>query len=122
MADEQKKLTRDEMRASIFKDKVVAKETIEFFGTQIEMRQPRLSDIMAIKKVAEEEGGNQSAIVDTLVRYAYVPGTEEKLFEEGDAAQFLAMPFGPDLIRVSDALERLTQVNFRSGNESSIKT
>lgn len=121
MADDQRKPTRDELRAAVFASKEVKKELIFFFGQQIELRQPRLSDIIAIQNTAKEDG-MQSAIVDSLIKYAYVPGTDERLFEESDTAEFLQMPFGQDLINVSDALERLTKVNFQDGKGSSGKT
>lgn len=106
--------SRDDIRAAVFATKKLASEIVDFFGTKIELRQPRLSDIIAIQNTEDRK----SAIVDTLIRYAYVPGTDTKLFEESDQASFLEMPFGQDLINVSNALERLTKVNFRDGKES----
>ena len=114
MADEQKVPTRDEIRSAVFATKKLASEIVDFFGTQIELRQPKLSDIISIQNTEDR----QSAIVDTLIRYAYVPGTNQKLFDEADTASFLEMPFGQDLINVSNALEKLTKVNFRDGSES----
>lgn len=118
MADTQKIPTRDDIRSAIFASKKLASEQVNFFGQQIELRQPRLSDIISIQQSEDR----QSAIVDTLIRYAYIPGTDEKIFEEGDTAGLLQLPFGQDMIDVSAALERLTKVNFRDGSESSGKT
>lgn len=113
--------SRDEIRAAIFATKEVKREVIDFFGTKLELRQPRLSDVINIQNIAKEDG-IQSAVVDALIRYAYIPGTDTKVFEEGDAASFLEMPFGQDLVNVSDALERLSKVNFSGGSASSDKT
>lgn len=121
MAEDSKHPTRDEIRGAIFATKKLAKEEVEFFGQKIELRQPRLSDVISIQNAAKE-GGTQSAIVEALIKYAFIPGTDEHLFEEADTAEFLQMPFGQDLINVADALERLSKVNFRSGSASSDKT
>jgi hypothetical protein len=100
--------TRDAIRSAIFSDKKVAVEKIMFFGQEIELRQPILRQILAVQATEDRE----SVIVDTLIKYAFVPGTEEKVFEDGDAEQLLALPFGKDMLRVSTALTKLTDVDF----------
>lgn len=99
---------RDAMRAAIFAPKQVKSEPVNFFGQDIEIRQMILADVLN----ASNNPDRESAIIDTLINYAYIPGTDERVFEEGDAAQFKTMPFGADFIRVSKALEALTEVNF----------
>lgn len=103
-----KTLTRDELRAKIFAAHSVKKLPVEFFGADIELRQPILADIIKAQKSEDRE----SAVIQTLVDYAYVPGTDDKVFEAADAESFKVMPFGADFIRVSNALEELTEVNF----------
>lgn len=100
--------TRDEIRAKIFQSKVLKREIIEFFGMQIEIRQSTLTDILN----AREEENGQSAVIRNLVQNAYVPKTDIKVFEDTDADSFGALPFGADFIRVSKALEKLSEVNF----------
>jgi hypothetical protein len=110
-------VTRDMLRAKIFAAHEVKKIPVDFFGVKIELRQPVLSDI--IKAQGEED--RESAIIQTLVDYAYVPGTEQKVFETGDAASFKTMPFGADFLRVSKALEDLTEINFLDKSATSKK-
>jgi len=101
--------SRDEIRAQVFSSAhKVKSEQILFFGSIIEIRQPTLGGIIDARSKAD---GNV-AIVDTLVERAYVPGTDTKVFEETDADGLKAMPFGADFIRVTEALTRLTEVNF----------
>lgn len=114
---------RDELRAKIFgntNERNVIPVT--FFGADIELRQPALEDILRAQQIENRE----AAIIQTLVDYAYVPGTEEKAFEDGDAESFKKMPFGADFLRVSKALETLTEVNFldkpASSNEEKTST
>lgn len=100
--------TRDSIRAEIFKTRDVKKVEIEFFGAKIEIRQMLLADVIQ----AGDNPDRESAIIESLIKYAYVPNTDERVFEEGDAESFKKMPFGADFIRVSNALEELTEVNF----------
>lgn len=107
--------TRDELRAKIFSSHSVKKIPVEFFGTTIELRQPVLEQIIK----AQQTEDRQSAIIQTLVDYAYVPGTEVKVFEPEDVDSIKQLPFGADLLRVSNALEELTEVNFLAKSDTS---
>jgi hypothetical protein len=102
------KLTRDQLRAATFDatNKRPKSKIIKFFGQDIELRQGTLAQLF------EEKPDKQSAVVDFLCHNSFVPGTDEHLYEEGDAAQFLSMPFGEDFVRVTEALQELTGVNF----------
>jgi hypothetical protein len=103
-----RKKSRGDVRANIFARKELRKKKIEFFGEEIELRQPQLGDIIS----ARENDDRQAAVIETLIKYAFVPDTDEKVFEEGDADSFKTMPFGADFLRVNNALEELTDVNF----------
>lgn len=106
--------TRNEVRAKIFARKDVKKKRVDFFGTEIELWQPKLRDIIA----AQESTDREASIIETLVKYAFLPGTEEHVFEEADADSLKEMPFGADFLRVSKALEELTEVNFLDGKKT----
>lgn len=99
---------RDELRAKILQTHQPKSKIVEFFGAEIELRQPLLDDVIK----ARENPDRQSAVIDTLLGNAYVPGTNEKVFEDGDVADLRKKPFGADMIRVSRALEELSEVNF----------
>jgi hypothetical protein len=104
-------LSRDAVRAQIFggEKAKVQKRIISFFGADIELRQPTLGAILAAQKNEDRE----AAVIDTLIENAFIPGTEIHVFEDTDADQFKAMPFGDDFISVSEAIEEMTSVNFR---------
>lgn len=99
---------RDRLRAATFssQNKKPKAKVIMFFGNEIELRQSSLATLF------EEKPDNQAALVNFLCTCSYVPGTDERLYEEADAAEFLAMPFGPEFVRVTEALQELTGVNF----------
>lgn len=109
---------RDELRAKLLATKRPKTIPVEFFGEKIELRQPTLGDILR----ARDNTDTKSAVVDILVSYAYIPGTDEKIFESGDGDALLEMPFGGDFIAVTKALETLTAVNFLAAGQSSAPT
>ena len=108
-------VSRGDLRTKIFKSVPPKKKLIEFRGVMIEIRQPKLADILE----AQAEPDRTKGVIDTLIRYAYVPGTEEKVFEEADADSFREMAFDKNFIEVNQALEELTDVNFLPTNNAS---
>lgn len=111
---------RDAMRAAIFasENKKLKSKLVEFFGQMIEIRQPTLGTILD----SREEEDRQAAVINTLVEYTFVPGTNTKLFDVADADAFKSMPFGKDFLAVNKALEELTEVNFLDKKSESRKT
>lgn len=85
-------LTRDEIRAKILGSKAKSK-TIEFFGAEIELRQPTLGVILEHRKAE----GDIDALQMMLISYAYVPGTSDLVFDEADVDALMELPFGKDM-------------------------
>jgi len=98
-------LSRDAMRAKIFGAKP-EKETIDFFGTRVELRQPSLGVMLEARNASIEE-----ASVQMLLNFAFVPGTEEKVFEVADEDSIREIPMGPDLQRLYGACNKLLGVD-----------
>jgi len=109
---------RKSIRDAIFSSKKPMSKVISFFGQQIELRQPTLEDILSVQSAEDRK----AAVIDTLVKYAYVPGTDEHIFEDTDGASIMGLPFGQDMISVTAALEELTSVNFQDGKSTSSST
>lgn len=109
-----KDTSRDAIRARIFASRKPASKIITFFGEEIEFRQSTFGEILAAKESASPE----SAVIGALVSQAFIPGTNEHVFEEGDAEALKAQPFGDDFIRVAKTIEELTQVNFLPQKDS----
>lgn len=105
----QETATRDEIRSKVFKSKTPKRKRIMFFGNSIEIVQPLLGDVI---DAAKEGNGERSAIITTLIKYAVIPGTETRIFDDSDEEGFNAMPFGEDFSRVMEAFQELTTVNF----------
>lgn len=109
---------RDSIRAKVFAHKPLKKVIITIFGAEIELRQPTLGSIMEARDAENANAG----VIDTLVQYAYVPGTDEKVFEESDADAFKELPADTWIQTVADALQKLSDVNFTGTENDSEKT
>jgi hypothetical protein len=99
---------RDKLRAKVLATRTPTTKIIKFFGENIEIRQPNLAAILEARDSTERE----SALINILMMYAYVPGTDEKIFEEADKDSLLALPFGGDFVALTEAMQELTNVNF----------
>jgi hypothetical protein len=105
-------MNRDEIRAKILgaKPKTV---TLDVFGTTIEIRQPSLRDIFQ----AQASDDSTKVIVQTIIEYCVVPGTNDKVFEAADLDVILSMPFGEDLAKLQRAITQLTGLDVEGAKE-----
>lgn len=106
--------TRDEIRAAIFNQKA-AVEPVVFFGQKLELRQPELGTILDMRQEGLEMNG-----MKMLTDFAFVPGTNEKVFEEADTESLRQLPFGPDVQRLMSAVAVLLGVSAE-GLDSLVK-
>lgn len=117
-AAEEKKATRAEIRGRIFSSKKLNSEIVEFFGVRLELRQPTLESIIE----ARSANSDRAAMVGTLIKQAFIPETDELIFDDTDYEELVKLPFGPDFVRVANALEKLSNVNFRNTGTASDET
>lgn len=101
---------RDELRGKIFVEGKPRSKMITFFGAEIELRQPSVNEL----EKAQAERGTESSMADILIQYAYVPGTDEKVFEIHDLASLKELPFGPDFATLTEAITELTQIDVKA--------
>ncbi len=106
--------TRDELRKALLSDTPKAEsKMITLFGMQVELKQPTLEAILK----ARDTEDTTSRAVDMIIEYAFVPGTDEHIFEEGDRVQMLRWPFGKDLTELNEAIADLTGVDIATAME-----
>lgn len=100
--------TRTELRARIFAAENTTRKKIKltFFNAEIELRQPTAGDILRYM----ENDARSLNLISVLLDYAYVPGTNEKVFEEGDVETLKQLPFNEDMQQVTKAIEQFTNV------------
>lgn len=84
---------RDALRAKIFNAKAKSVLVENFLGgSTIELRQPSVKDAMAMRQGAEED-----RIFVMLTDFAFVPGTDEKVFDPEDVDSLKGLPFGEEM-------------------------
>jgi hypothetical protein len=110
---------RDTLRKALLATQKRASKTITFFGQQVEVRQPLLGDILDAPINAMNQ---KDALIAMIVKYTFVPGTDEPVFEEGDKEQLLQMPFGADLTAINEAMTAMTSINFQPPGSGSGQT
>lgn len=84
-------LSRDEIRSRIFGAKPKSEIIEDFFGTTLELRQPTLQVALENRNTSE-----QDRVYLMLVDYSFVPGTNDKVFEEEDIDNLRTLPFGAE--------------------------
>jgi hypothetical protein len=96
VASEPLKLSRNEMRDKIFatKNTTLKSQTYWFNGIEVEFRQPSTVGFME----ARDDGQNQ--LINLMIRNSYIPGTNDRVFEEADAETLSNMPMTKDMIEV----------------------
>lgn len=98
--------TRDSIRAKIFSAKPKSEQVEDFFGTTIELRQPTLEVALSQRDAAE-----QDRVYFMLTDYAFVPGTDEKVFEEADIDNIKQLPFGAEFTGLITQVNKLLGLN-----------
>ena len=101
-------LNRTEIRALILSSENLKRKTLvfTFFGAEIELRQPTTGDIMRYM----EESTRTMSLVNILLDYAYIPGTDEKVFEAGDIDTLKQLPYNEDMQKLTKVIEQFTNV------------
>lgn len=103
-------LTRDQIRAELIGKKHKGKtKLVTLFGVEIELRQPTLATILDARDIESERDRTASVFIN----YAYVPGTDERVFEDTDKESILNWPFAEELIAVQEAIGELTGVDLK---------
>lgn len=87
---------RNNIRSAIFSQKPRSK-IIKVAGADVELRQPLLGQLYAeLETDVVESTNKKSIVVKMLLDYCYVPGTDEKVFEDTDKEALMALPFNKD--------------------------
>jgi hypothetical protein len=109
-------LTREQIRAAIFTDerRKPKSKLITAFGVSFEIRQPSVGAFLASPTDDDEEHTDPVSKIRALhllVNNSYVPGTEEKVFNQEDYAAFVSMPFSNDFVTVITAFNEISGAN-----------
>lgn len=99
---------RDTIREAVFTSRKPKSKSISFRGADIEIRQPSVRLIMDLAN-AEDKA---SSAAKMLINFAYVPGTDIKIFDMEDTDSLLNMPFDEDWKDVNEAIAEMTGVDL----------
>ncbi len=99
---------RDKIRSQVFSSDKFKREEVTAFGTKIEIRQATLGRVLELQEKLQKD--RKGAIGLAFIEFCYVPGTDERLFDDGDLDLILGLPFGEDFQRVQDVINKLMGV------------
>lgn len=106
--------TKDEFRKSLFAGKKLKREKIEIRGVPVEIQQPTIRQILRQRNSENTE----DQLVEMLVEYCYIPGTDVKAFEPTDKGDILEWPVESWFTEFNDAVSNLTQINVESAEKN----
>ncbi len=107
-------LTRDQLRDALLGTAPKPESRlIEMFGVEIELRQPNLGAIMKARETSDET----TRAVDMIIEYAFVPGTDEHVFDIADRDIIKNWPFGKDLTNLNTVIAELTGIDIEAATE-----
>lgn len=113
--------TRDSLRTAILsnvKSKFKSKP-VRFHGVDIDVRQPSLEEVLSLTDDNNPDESRTTRIIKGMVRQCFVPGTEEKVFEEGDIPVLASMPFDSNFKRLSDVMDELSSIDVEEQEKNS---
>ena len=104
-------VSRDNIRSKIFSSRNKNRKTkeIDFMGEKVEVRQPTVRQVQELAKEAKKE--DSDAVLLSIMEYCYVPGTNDKVFEDADKDGLLDLPVGDWLNNLNKAIEEMTGVD-----------
>ena len=96
---------RDLLRTKLLSSKSMQRQRIpvKLFGQDIEILTPTVARITAMG----EDTDSKTNLVDLLLEFCYVPGTEDLVFEEGDRDVLNVAPFDSSMQRVVEVINTM---------------
>jgi len=117
---------RDKIRAATLgKSKSLGSETVTVNGTQIELRQPTVkvrNDLLQAAKTEDGDVDFNDFLLRGVIQCAYVPGTNERVYEDADYETLAGQPTNSFVDECSEAVMRLMNVTPGAAEKNSEKT
>lgn len=95
---------RDGLLGNVPKPKT---KTVPLFGMSIELHQPTLRSILDNQGIEDTKQRGTKMIIE----YSYIPGTNERIFDDADREMILNWPFTNELIDLQMSIAELTGVD-----------
>ncbi len=113
-----KAITRDELRAKLFKKHKPRTALVDIYGAVVELHQPTIGEVLDIK----EEQDPKKAMMQVLTQYCCVPGTDEIVFEDTDVDMIMKWPMDTWFTNLHAAFEKLTDISLPDKEKNLGKT
>ncbi len=114
---------RDELRAiTVGSKKDFTSKTVKFKGKEFEIRQPSIKDRKNLRKYSVDENGDWDvleALMWMVIFHTYVPGTNERVFEEQDYEELSSMPTGGFIDAFAEVAAKLLNVDAKALEKNS---
>lgn len=107
--------TRDSIRAGIFNFKTQGTPGV-LNGQNVELREPDLDTVLEFQMSGSEDRKLQSARM--LINYVYVPGTDQRVFDDEDVDMIMRLPFNKDLKKLTEQITALLGVEPKAEDKS----
>ena len=108
-------LTKGEIRNRLVTGNIKAdRKNITLFGVSLDIVQPPLKAVMRMRD--ELDQAERSA--QMIINFAYVPGTDERAFEDADIEAVLNWPWSPDVTDLNSAITELTGIDIGAAEEA----
>jgi hypothetical protein len=90
-------VTRDSIRSQIFSTTYTTPKVVKytFNGVELEFRQPSFEDFVEARQNARD---NENFLIRMLIKHSFIPGTEERPFDEADYEALVHMPMSGNLM------------------------
>ena len=103
---------RDKLRGTVMKSRKGESKLIPFREAEVEVRCPPLEDVLKAREDAKEDA--VGAAVKMIINYVCVPGTDERLFEVGDADSIRKFAFDKDMVLLQKTITELTGIDIEA--------
>jgi hypothetical protein len=99
--DQAKVFSRDDIRNAILDlGSKGESEVIHVFGVDVEIRTPSLEDLLQYRDAEKDD----TIMARAIANNCYVPGTEERVFEDADLPSIMKLKFTKDMRRLNKAV------------------
>lgn len=110
--------SKDGIRSAILATKTLKRILVDIDGTAVELRQPNLKSLNDFAVTDDPKRAKIPAMVRMMIEYAYVPGTDDKVFTEADAEQLGELPTGPWMTKFTEAIGALTGIDVKEAEKN----
>ena len=105
---------RKDLRNKIFSQPKRKEVIVNINGAEIALRQPSVGQLLQM----QENTDNTDAFINMMLEYAYVPGTDEKVFEKEDVAVIMEWPVESWFTQVGTAFAELTSLDVETAEKN----